>query len=67
MSDSRITELESKLAFQDQAIQLLSDQIYQQQRQIDHMASEWRIVTERMKELSNSDSQALDNEAPPHY
>ena len=48
MSDERIIDLESKLAFQDQTINELNDVITDQQVQLDQLREEIRVLNLRI-------------------
>ena len=68
MTDNRITELETKIAYQEHTIQELNDVIYRQQLQIDKVEIMCQHLMDRIQALSESaggDQPA--NERPPHY
>ncbi len=68
MTDKRITELETKLAYQEHTLQALNDEIYRQQQQIDKVEIMCKHLMDRLQTLSDmggSDQPA--NERPPHY
>ena len=68
MAEQRITELETKVAYQEHTIQELNDVIYEQQQQIDKIEIMCRHLMDRIQSLSESgagDQPA--NEKPPHY
>ncbi len=68
MTEQRLTELESRVAFQEDLIQSLDATVAQQQKQIEHLEIICRTLLERIRDQSNdaaSDS-LLDN-IPPHY
>ena len=68
MNEERMVEIESKIAFQDNALQELNDVIYRQQKQIDQLELTCQNLIERVKALSEiSVSGALEDEKPPHY
>lgn len=65
--EDRITELETKIAFQESAIQSMSDEMAAQQQQIALLIEE---VSRMKKELQTTASSPIINEAdepPPHY
>lgn len=68
-TESRIDELESRLAQQDHSILELSDEVYQQQKQIAQLEIMVRDLSERLQQVEPQDSQSNKpaNEIPPHY
>lgn len=69
MSDARFIELETKLAYQEDAASQLSDVVARQQQQIDALETALRILIERVQTLSlrEGDKATLAEEVPPHY
>ncbi len=68
MTDKRITELETKLAYQEHTIQELNDEIYRQQQQIDKVEIICKHLMDRLQTLSDTgSSEQPANERPPHY
>ena len=67
MQDDLI-ELQTQLAFQEEANNQLSDVVADQQRQIDRLRQEMRLLNEKYQELLDSlEKQPAGNERPPHY
>ena len=68
MMEERVTELESRVAFQDDTIQKLNDVIIEQQHQIDQLSAQMAAVKEQIQalvpELIADQSQET---PPPHY
>lgn len=70
--EDRLTEIETKLAWQDDLLDALNKTVSLQQKQIDQMEKICRMLIERLKEVTDLlDSQqqaggAVD-EKPPHY
>jgi SlyX protein len=62
----RIDALESRLAYQDQAIEQLNETITAQWKQIDGLTRQLAALTERLQEAEAS-APAPGNERPPHY
>ena len=66
--EERITELESRLAFQDDTIQKLNDVVVKQQQQIDQLFVQMSELKEQIQSLVPV---LIANEAqetpPPHY
>jgi SlyX protein len=67
--EQRVTELETRQAFQDDTLQALNDVVAAQQRQIDLLEMQLAALARRQQELSESlGSDAGEDEAPPpHY
>ena len=65
--ESRIMELESRLAFQDDTIQALSDELVEQNRRIERMQLQLTVLARRQGELSGQAGIAEDEAPPPHY
>lgn len=70
MSDARFIDLETKLAYQEDAQQQLSDVVARQQQQIDTLEAALRALIERVNTLKvqdGADKQSPADEVPPHY
>lgn len=66
--EARITDLESRLAFQDDTVQALNDVLVAQQRQIDLLEMKLTALAKRQQELGESLGGGGEDEAPPpHY
>jgi len=69
MSEARFIDLETKLAYQEDASAQLSDVVARQQRQIDALEAALRALIERVNTLAvqepNKSTPA--DEVPPHY
>ena len=67
----RISELETKVAFQDHTIEQLSDEIGTHQESIAMLQHQLRLLGDRFKQIKddiNSDMpQTIEHEIPPHY
>ena len=65
--NERMETFESKLAFQEDTIQQLSDALVEQQTRIDHLETSLRSLLERME--ADPDILSVDetDERPPHY
>jgi len=47
----RIVELETRLAFQDYTIEELNEVLVSQQRQIDRLEKDFKVIQKRLKQL----------------
>ncbi|MBQ0720209.1 MAG: SlyX family protein [Gammaproteobacteria bacterium] len=68
MSDQRCTELEIKLAYQEDVVKALNDVVCRQQKSIDRLEQTCRYLMQRVQEDTQSPvAEAPDQERPPHY
>ncbi len=68
MNDDRLTQIETKLSFQEAAVQELSDLIYAQQKEIDGLQALCRRLVERLQSLTETPgSRDPADDVPPHY
>lgn len=69
MSEDRLMEIETKIAFQELTIKELNDVLYQQQQEMEKLASICDFLVKQVKELSKltPGNDAPANEKPPHY
>ncbi len=66
--EERITELETRLTFQEGGIQALSDVLARQQQQLESMQEMLQEIQARLKELAATKAAAPTAEPPPpHY
>lgn len=66
--ESRLNDLETKVAFQDELLETLNTIVAEQQQQLDLIQRELRLVYEQVKTISPSDiANSDDQERPPHY
>ena len=69
MSEPTLEELEIRIAYQDDTISQLSDQLYRQDQALSRLAERCRALEARVSELKpdEGDTHALADERPPHY
>ena len=66
--EQRLTELESRVAFQEDAIQKLNDVIVYQQKQIEMLGAKQKMLQDQLQSLAPSLLISEDQETPPpHY
>ncbi len=66
--DSRIDELETRLALQDHSILELSSEVYRQQQQISQLESMASQLAGRLQSIElNQPASAPSIDVPPHY
>lgn len=65
---ARLDELETRLAFQDDIINTLSEQVAKQEMDIRELWDAKRLLHSQIKDVSSSNIKREDEEAPPpHY
>ncbi len=65
---ARMVEIETRVAFQDQAVQKLNEVVTRQQREIDRLTRELDALRERLRAFAPSPVVPPDEETPPpHY
>jgi len=67
MSDARLTELETKLAFAEDLLETLNQIVVRQQDQIDSLQQQLRLLNERLKDSRPDETRTPRDETPPHY
>lgn len=66
--EMRVMELETRLAFQDDTIQALNDEIVAQQRIVERLQMQVAALARRQEELLSQFGASDSDEAPPpHY
>ncbi len=68
MSDERIIELETRLAYQEDLIQELNRCVFEQQQKIEHLETICKSLSKQTKVLSDlALADRNPDEKPPHY
>lgn len=68
MSEHRIIEIETRLAYQDQLLADLNDVVTVQQKQIMQLEELCRSIVERVRDMAHTEPmQNRSIEPPPHY
>jgi SlyX protein len=65
-AQTRLTELESKLAFAEDLLDTLNQTVVRQQGQIDSLQQQLRLLHQRLQDVLPNDDNPRD-EIPPHY
>lgn len=66
--EARLDELETRLAFQDDLINTLSEQVAKQEMDIRELWEAKRLLNQQLKEVSPSNIKREEEETPPpHY
>jgi len=67
MTESRLTELETKLAFAEDLLETLNQTVIRQQEQLDSLQQQLRLLHQRMQESQPDETHSPRDEIPPHY
>ncbi len=66
--ETRLEELETRLAFQDDLINILSEQVAKQEMDIRELREAKRLLHKQLKDVSPSNIKSEQEETPPpHY
>ncbi|HET8731496.1 MAG TPA: SlyX family protein [Moraxellaceae bacterium] len=66
--ESRLTNLEMKVAFQDDLVESLNRIVAEQQQQIDLLQQQIKLLYDQLRSLSPSTTGGAEaDERPPHY
>jgi len=66
-TEQRLIDLETRIAFQEDAIQDLSDVLYRQQQQLDRLEQMCNLILQRLQDLPAGSGGNGGDERPPHY
>ncbi len=68
MSEERLVNIETKLAFQEDLVEELNKTIYQQQQKIEQLEATCKALARLITSLSESmGDKTAGHERPPHY
>lgn len=68
MNEDRIVDIEIKVARQEDLLDTLNQQVYQQQKKIDELEALCAALARRLKDVVSGGNEAgAANERPPHY
>ena len=65
--ETKLVDIETRMAFQDDTIQQLSDVIYRQQQQIDKLERTAQMLVDKIQDLMQDLPGKVVDEKPPHY
>ncbi|EJM78748.1 slyX family protein [Pseudomonas fluorescens] len=65
--EERVTDLESRLAFQDDTIQALNDVLVTQQRLVERLQLQVAALLKRQEEMVGQFASFEEEAPPPHY
>jgi SlyX protein len=67
LTQARLTELETKLAFAEDLLETLNQTVARQQGQIDSLQQQLRLLHQQMKEAVPDEARTPRDDIPPHY
>jgi SlyX protein len=67
VNENRITELEIKIAYQEDLLQNLNTAMSNQQTQIYRLEETCKLLNEKIKNIAESEALPQRTEKPPHY
>ena len=67
MTESSLTELETKLAFAEDLLETLNQTVIRQQAQLDLMQQQLRLLHQRLQDAHPDEARTPRDEVPPHY
>jgi SlyX protein len=67
MNESRLTEIETKLAFAEDLIETLSQTVFRQQGQLDSLQQQLRLLHQQMQDAQPDEARTPRDDIPPHY
>lgn len=65
--EDRVTELETRLAFQDDALNALNDELVHQQRALERLQMQMAALIKRHEEMVGQFEISTQDAPPPHY
>ncbi|MDD0975729.1 SlyX family protein [Pseudomonas fontis] len=65
--EDRVTELETRLVFQDDTIQALNDVLVKQQQQVERLQLQMSALLKRYEEMVGQFGASEEEAPPPHY
>ncbi|BAQ76440.1 MULTISPECIES: SlyX family protein [Pseudomonas] len=65
--EARVTDLESRLAFQDDTIQALNDVLVSQQKVLERLQLQMNALLKRQEEMVGQFESFEEEAPPPHY
>ncbi len=66
--ESRVAEIESKLALAEDLLEALNREVYRQQQHIDRLEREMRALRDQVEAAASAaEPRTLHDEVPPHY
>ena len=66
-TEQRLIDLETRIAYQEDTIQALSDEIYRQNKEMDRLQQLCNLMLQRLQEMASAGPSGPVDEKPPHY
>lgn len=67
MTESRLVELETKLAFAEDLLDTLNQTVARQQGQIDSLQQQLRLLHQQIQDAAPDQERTPRDDIPPHY
>lgn len=67
MTETRLIDIETKLAYLEDTVLKLNDIVCEQQQQIQTLERKNQLLIERFQELNASNQDSAQEQKPPHY
>jgi len=68
MTEDRLVDLETRLAYQDQLVETLNKLVYEQDKRVQKLEEICKRLTRQYNEMAeNSTGAENDDQPPPHY
>ncbi len=65
--EARISELEIKISFAEDMIDVLNRTVYRQQQHIDRLLAQVETLRDQVQAAAPAEQRSLHDELPPHY
>ena len=66
-TDDRLTAIEMKLAYMEDFVNQIQDVAVEQAKTIDKLQKEIKLMSDKIREMSNKMEGDIPNRKPPHY
>lgn len=66
-TDERLTAIEMKLAYMEDFVNQIQNVAVEQAKTIDRLQKEMKLMSEKIREMSNTMEGDIPNRKPPHY
>ena len=66
-TDERLTAIEMKLAYMEDFVNQIQNVAVEQAQTIDKLQKELKLMSDRVREMSNNFEGEIPNRKPPHY
>jgi len=67
MHEESLEQVQSKIAYLEHAMAELSDVVFRQQREIQALETQLKMVRERLEGAPSEETRSAEQERPPHY